>query len=155
MSREVRNVRASAGSPPADARHSSNRIPISFRCRALVSYCFLPSLTIAMTFSCLTCHAELDDSYKSCPRCGNQISDFVREYSGKPVNGTYELLGRIRGGGMGEVFRARHLIFGTDFIIKVMKPTLRDNASLQKRFIREALLSRKVRQANVATVADA
>ena len=108
-----------------------------------------------MTIPCLTCRAELDDSYKSCPRCGNEISDFAHEYSIKPVNGTYELLGRIRGGGMGEVFRARHVIFETDFIIKVMKPEIRDNAGLQKRFIREAVLSRRVRQENVAAVADA
>jgi len=108
-----------------------------------------------MTIPCLTCRAELDDSFKSCPMCGNEVSDFGREYSLKPVNGTYEILGRIRGGGMGEVFRARHLIFGTDFIIKVMKPALRDNEGLQKRFIREALLSRKVRHENVATIADA
>ncbi len=58
-------------------------------------------------------------------------------------------------GGMGEVFRARHLIFGTDFVIKVMKPDLRTNAALQTRFIREALFARKVRHANVASVADA
>jgi hypothetical protein len=36
-----------------------------------------------------------------------------------------------------------------------MKPEIRDNAGLQKRFIREAVLSRKVRQENVAAVADA
>ena len=56
---------------------------------------------------------------------------------------------------MGEVFRARHLIFGTDFVIKVMKPSLRENAALQKRFIREALFARKVRHPNVASVKDA
>jgi type II secretory pathway pseudopilin PulG len=56
---------------------------------------------------------------------------------------------------MGEVFRARHLIFGTDFVIKVMKPALRESGELQKRFIREALFARKVRHANVASVVDA
>jgi predicted amidophosphoribosyltransferase len=49
-----------------------------------------------MTIPCLTCRAELDDSYKSCPKCGCESSEFAREYSIKPVNSTYELLGRIR-----------------------------------------------------------
>src|SRR5882762_7328239 len=108
-----------------------------------------------MTSPCLTCHLPIEDSYKSCPTCGAEISDFAREYSVRPVNGTYKLLSRLGVGGMGEVFRARHLIFGTEFVIKVMKPALHENVALQTRFVREALFARKVKHANVASVADA
>lgn len=84
-----------------------------------------------------------------------EITDFVREYSARPVNGTYELLGRIGGGGMGTVFRVRHLIFGAQYVLKVMKPELGDSEQSQRRFLREALLSRKVQHPRVAAVVDA
>jgi serine/threonine protein kinase len=107
-----------------------------------------------MTLSCITCRAELQDTYRSCPACGDQISDFLRAYRNALIEGKYHLVSRLGKGGMGEVYRARHVHFDADRVIKVMNAELLGREDMRVRFQKEAQVAQRVHSANVARVYD-
>jgi serine/threonine protein kinase len=69
--------------------------------------------------------------------------------------GSYEILGRLGGGGMGVVYRARHTLLKRDVALKVMKGVrLRDPAAVE-RFRREMESVGKLDHPNVVKAYDA
>lgn len=105
-----------------------------------------------MSFPCISCQSPVEAHFKSCPACGDAISDFLREYANKPIGGNYQLTGRLGRGGMGEVYRARHRFLESDCVIKVMRPSATDDPQMGERFIREARVARKIQHRNVASL---
>lgn len=73
---------------------------------------------------------------------------------GTVLDGKYEVLSRIGAGGMGEVFKARHLHLDAFRCIKVMKPSLLADDVFRVRFLREARLATQIHHPNVAVVHD-
>ncbi|MFL6248292.1 MAG: serine/threonine protein kinase [Thermoanaerobaculia bacterium] len=73
---------------------------------------------------------------------------------GTVLDGKYEILSRIGVGGMGEVFKARHLHLNTFRCIKVMKQALLADDVFLTRFLREARLATQIHHPNVAVVHD-
>jgi serine/threonine protein kinase len=73
---------------------------------------------------------------------------------GTVLDGKYEILSRIGVGGMGEVFKARHLHLNTFRCIKVMKQGLLADEVYRTRFLREARLATQIHHPNVAVVHD-
>ena len=73
---------------------------------------------------------------------------------GSIIDGKYEVLGRLRGGGMGEVYRVRHRHLDELRVIKVLpaEPDELDRAA--ERFVREARLASQVKHPRVATLHD-
>jgi serine/threonine-protein kinase len=61
------------------------------------------------------------------------------------------LLGK---GGMGAVYRARHILLGDRVAIKVLPPEVRTNAEWLRRFRREGQAARRFRHPNAVTVYD-
>jgi serine/threonine protein kinase len=70
------------------------------------------------------------------------------------LNGTYELLGKVRAGGMGAVWKARHVKLGTTCVVKLLHESLVDDPSAQERFKREAQTALKVNHPNVVRFFD-
>lgn len=70
------------------------------------------------------------------------------------LNGTYELLGKMRAGGMGAVWKARHVKLGTTCVVKLLHDSLIDDPSAQERFKREAQTALKVDHPNVVRFFD-
>jgi hypothetical protein len=70
------------------------------------------------------------------------------------LDGKYEILNRIGGGGMGEVFKARHLHLDAPRCIKVMRQTLMADDTFKMRFLREARLATQIHHPNIAVVHD-
>ncbi len=66
----------------------------------------------------------------------------------------YEILGKIAQGGMGHVFRARHLGLRREVAIKFMDPTLIHDEVCVERFLREARILAQLNHPNIVQVFD-
>lgn len=66
------------------------------------------------------------------------------------VAGRYEVLEKLREGGMGAVYRARELGSGEPRVLKVMKAAVGEDAHARERFRREAEMARRLSHPNVA-----
>ncbi len=108
-------------------------------------------MTEAEIGNCEGCGSSVAASSRFCPACGREFSA-IR--AGEVLDSKYEILGKLAEGGMGEVFRARHLHLDEIRIIKVMKPLATGDATQQRRFSEEARLATQVRHPNVAALYD-
>ncbi|MGN6184178.1 MAG: serine/threonine protein kinase [Thermoanaerobaculia bacterium] len=73
---------------------------------------------------------------------------------GTLLDGKYEILGILGAGGMGEVYKARHIHLGAFRCIKVMKSALMADEVYRQRFLREARLATQIHHPNLAVVHD-
>jgi serine/threonine protein kinase len=73
---------------------------------------------------------------------------------GTVLDGKYEILERIGAGGMGEVFKARHVHLDAPRCIKVMRQALMADDGFRMRFLREARLATQIHHPNIAVVHD-
>src|SRR5580765_5866085 len=73
---------------------------------------------------------------------------------GTVLEGKYEILNVIGAGGMGEVFKARHLHLNALRCIKIMKASLLADEAYRARFLREARLATQIHHPNIAVVHD-
>ncbi len=99
---------------------------------------------------CPRCGARTGNS-RFCPSCGALQEAFFR---GQILDEKYEILGKIGAGGMGEVYRARHLHLDEIRIIKVTRPDPGGGTPDPRRFQEEARLAALVRHPNVAALHD-
>jgi serine/threonine protein kinase len=74
--------------------------------------------------------------------------------AGSILDGKYEIVGVLGVGGMGEVYKAKHLHLNALRCIKTMKRELASDEGFRARFIREARLATMVHHSNVALVHD-
>jgi eukaryotic-like serine/threonine-protein kinase len=102
---------------------------------------------------CPNCHNCFPDSITTCPTDGSLT---VTTISGESIlDGRYSLERRLGQGGMGVVFKARHIFLKTQHAIKVILPDLVGNdPQLVTRFRQEALASAAIRQQNIVAVTD-
>lgn len=73
---------------------------------------------------------------------------------GTVLEGRYELIARLGEGGVGWVYRARHLRLGTDVAIKMLQAPYDHHESLRPRFEREAQALAQLRHPNIVTMTD-
>ena len=76
------------------------------------------------------------------------------ELIGQVIGDRYRIETMLGEGGMGAVFRARHLSLDRPVAIKVLHPRLFDDAHVRKRFEREALASSKLDHPGCVQVMD-
>ncbi len=107
-----------------------------------------------MAFACIRCNTEIDRDFKACPHCGEPITDFLREYADKPIDGKYRIIQRLGIGGMGEVFKVEHTFLGSIRVVKIIRAQISGSTEANDRFLREAKLATKVQHPNVATLYD-
>jgi len=100
---------------------------------------------------CPRCGAALSADARFCAACGYAASRLV---PGQILDGKYEILDKIGEGGMGEVYRSRHLHLDEIRIIKVTKPDTAGDGAQARRFQEEARLATLVRHPNVAALYD-
>jgi len=106
------------------------------------------------TIPCIRCGAQIDREFKACPHCGEPLSDFLREYADKPIDGKYRIVQRLGIGGMGEVFKVEHTFLGSTRVVKIIRAQISASSDAHERFLREARMATKVQHPNVATLFD-
>jgi serine/threonine protein kinase len=70
------------------------------------------------------------------------------------VGGRYALDGRLGEGGMGQVYRARHLQLGKPFALKIIAPAFAEDGAARARFNEEARLASEISHPNIVSVVD-
>jgi serine/threonine-protein kinase len=70
------------------------------------------------------------------------------------VGGRYALDGRLGEGGMGHVFRARHIQLGKAFALKIISPAFAGDNAARARFNQEAKLASEISHPNIVSVVD-
>jgi formylglycine-generating enzyme required for sulfatase activity len=70
------------------------------------------------------------------------------------LDGKYELLELLGRGGMGSVYRARHLLMEDDVAVKILKVEDFANDDARRRFRREAAATRRLKHENIVIIHD-
>jgi tRNA A-37 threonylcarbamoyl transferase component Bud32 len=70
------------------------------------------------------------------------------------LEGKYEILEKLREGGMGAIYKVRHQFLDEVRVIKMMRAQIEDDAELGKRFVREARHAIRLRHPNIAQLYD-
>lgn len=103
---------------------------------------------------CLRCRTPLDPAAESCPQCSEKVTQFQRTYSTRLIDGKYQILDRLGVGGMGEIFKVRHIHLGEQRVIKIMRANIATDDQALQRFLYEARLSTTVKHRNLAMLYD-
>lgn len=103
---------------------------------------------------CPTCNAKYDDGISFCANDGEVLEDDATAIVNSTLDGQYHIESLLGKGGMGAVYRARHILLGDKVAIKVLPPQMRNNAEWLRRFRREGQAARRFRHPNAVTVYD-
>jgi serine/threonine-protein kinase len=103
---------------------------------------------------CSTCNNQYDDSVSFCPKDGEVLEEDPNSFVGSVLDGQYQIEALLGKGGMGAVYRARHILLGDRVAIKVLPPEMRSNTEWLRRFQREGQAARRFRHPNAVTVYD-
>src|SRR5216110_1302118 len=103
---------------------------------------------------CSSCNEKFDDSVSFCPKDGQVLEEDSGSLVGKALDGQYHIESLLGKGGMGAVYRARHILLGDRVAIKVLPPEMRGNTEWLRRFQREGQAARRFRHPNAVTVYD-
>ena len=104
--------------------------------------------------NCLKCKSSIDAAYDLCPHCGDRITLFQRTYASRLIDGKYQIIDRLGVGGMGEIFKVRHIHLNELRVIKIMRPNIAQDDSSLQRFLQEARTSTQIKHRNLAMLYD-
>src|SRR5262245_25643554 len=103
---------------------------------------------------CTSCKAKYEDSVSFCSIDGEVLEADPASIVDTVLDGQYQMEALLGKGGMGAVYRARHILLGDRVAIKVLPPEVRNNAEWLRRFRREGQAARRFRHNNAVTVYD-
>ncbi len=103
---------------------------------------------------CTICKAKYEDAVSFCPVDGEVLEDDPSSIVDTVLDGQYQIESMLGKGGMGAVYRARHILLGDRVAIKILPPEVRTNAEWLRRFRREGQAARRFRHHNAVTVYD-
>ncbi len=103
---------------------------------------------------CPKCEKQFDDALGFCPHDGTVLESDHGAMVGRVLDGQYEIEAFIAAGGMGAVYRARHILLGDRVAIKILPVGMQQNAEWLKRFQREGQAARRFRHPNAVVVHD-
>jgi serine/threonine-protein kinase len=103
---------------------------------------------------CAICKSKYDDNVSFCPVDGEVLEKDPASIVDTVLDGQYQMESMLGKGGMGAVYRARHILLGDRVAIKVLPPEVRNNAEWLRRFRREGQAARRFRHPNAVTVYD-
>lgn len=110
--------------------------------------------------TCSRCgHAAPSDA-RHCPKCGATLGSrprggaSTRFQQGDVIDGRYEVIERLPGGGMGELYKVRHVHLGEYRVIKLLRADQLADDTQRKRFFQEARIAASIKHPNVGLLHD-
>jgi serine/threonine protein kinase len=103
---------------------------------------------------CPACHKTYPGEYNVCPADQTGLQSVHELQPGMIIRNKYQILDRIGVGGMGVVYRARHLTFNEVCAIKIVNESIAGDTNFLQRFQTEAVVTRKLRHPNAVRVDD-
>src|SRR5215510_8117359 len=105
---------------------------------------------------CPQCGGEYETGDRFCPKDGAPLrpKGSADPMIGRIIADRYLILARLGEGGMGRVYVAEHVKMNRQCAIKVMSPSLMNDAESTARFAREASNAARILHPNVAAVFD-
>jgi len=73
---------------------------------------------------------------------------------GTLIEGKYEILGKIREGGMGSIYKVRHKLLDEIRVVKVMRPEMVGDEELRRRFVEEAKTATRLKHPHIGAIYD-
>jgi serine/threonine-protein kinase len=104
--------------------------------------------------SCPLCQNLYPANFTVCPKDGATLRTVTELTEGAVLRGKYQILGKLGQGGMGIVYKAKHLHFDEICALKVVTSHLAEEAGFLHRFRAEALVMRKLAHPNAVRVQD-
>src|SRR5215212_6510338 len=104
--------------------------------------------------NCLRCKNPIDSQLEQCPTCGERITVFQKTYASRLLDGKYQIIDRLGVGGMGEIFKVRHIHLNELRVIKIMRPNVAADDQGLQRFLQEARTSTMIKHKNLAMLYD-
>ncbi len=103
---------------------------------------------------CPACHRTYPADYNVCPADKSPLQSAHELQPGMVIRSKYEILERIGIGGMGFVYKGRHITFNELCAIKIVNDVIAGDANFLQRFQTEAVVTRKLRHPNAVRVED-
>jgi serine/threonine protein kinase len=104
---------------------------------------------------CITCSREFGGEFTLCPHDGTRLTPLSKaDLLGTVLDGRYEILEVLGGGGMGLVYKARHSYMKRTVAVKVLHKHMVASTEALKRFRLEAQAVSCLNVPNILTVYD-
>lgn len=111
---------------------------------------------------CPTCGKDFSDDLTTCPQDGSLLQADATSVSAIPIDpllghtldDKYLLEARLGVGGMGTVYRAKHLLIDRGVAVKVLNPRFVEDEAAKARFRREAKAAGRLQHTNAVGVTD-
>jgi serine/threonine-protein kinase len=105
---------------------------------------------------CPECQQQVDDDARFCPFCGSAsaAAEPADPMVGATVSGKFKVEKMIGQGGMGKVYRARHLTLDRPVVLKMLHRAYSDDPQIVARFQREARAASRLNHPNSIAVLD-
>src|SRR5437773_922339 len=103
---------------------------------------------------CLGCGNEYSDTTTLCPVDAVVLKGPENPLVGQTLAGKYFVEELIKSGGMGAVYRAKHVLMDKTVAIKVLRPSLAVDDAVVARFSREAKAASRISHPHAVSVTD-
>ncbi|HET6921971.1 MAG TPA: protein kinase [Anaeromyxobacteraceae bacterium] len=106
---------------------------------------------------CPRCRAEMADEARFCPFCGAAAPGAAAPSDprlGEVVNGKFQVEALVGQGGMGKVYKARHLTLDRPVVLKMLHRGFSNDPEVAQRFHREAKAASRLNHPNSIAVLD-
>jgi eukaryotic-like serine/threonine-protein kinase len=74
--------------------------------------------------------------------------------AGTLIEGKYEIIAKIKEGGMGTIYKVRHRLLDEIRVVKVMRPQIGADPELSRRFTQEAKTATRLKHPNICAILD-
>lgn len=106
-------------------------------------------------YACATCGCEYDDGVSVCTQDGTKLTTISHHLApGTVLGGRFEIITSVAGGGMGTVYKAKHMLMKRMVAIKTMQPYLVASGASLKRFQQEAQALSSLNHPHILSVYD-